>query len=976
MSAPTIQRWLVESVIIVIAYCLTAYVVAHAQSGLGGANLLWLPAGIALTATLFRGAAALPAILIAGIAFNFYSLFAESASSLQAWAATLITAIGMTLEAWATAWLLRRWNRNLQITTVPQAAIFILCTAAGCMIAASIGTASLLSQNRIGLDGISLSWLTWWVGDLSGMLVVAPIALVVRHWKLGRREWSLLSLPIIGLGCSFTLVTAFIVKHLDNDARVNAFHTSGIAMGQALQRSLELSRRDLMAANNLFYNIEITRQEFHHFASGLLMQNRLIRSLVWTPRVDGTQRARFEAEARRGGWSDYRIFDRRADGSQVPAAESSEYLPLLMVEPENSRQNVFGFNLLSDPVRREAINLARITGEPRASRLVEMLRGGQAIVVYWPVYRNEYLSDHSSRDSDNLRGFISMALEIGKLAEETLRPFEHRKAETWLIDVTETNRPEVLYHHIDGEPQRSANTAPDIEQLRQGLYQETNHSFAGREWMLVSRPYELGGGFKANGQFIGILVGGFSFTFMLAVYMIGRQRSEYALHARDERLMSQNAVLTQLARFGLSPEHEVDNQLRELIAASAGTLRVERVSLWMLEEDGKYLRCKMMFIRSSSEFSSGLELEAASAPNYFATLNEGRGFAANDAQHDPRTGEFADSYLRPLGITSMMDVPVRVGGKPAGVVCHEHIGPQRIWAADEQNFASSIGDLASLVMESDRRHHAERALQESHQALERKVEERTEQLRTANERLRQLDQLKSMFIASMSHELRTPLNSIIGFTGVVLQGISGELNDKQRDHLNRVYGSARHLLALITDVIDISKIEAGYADVFAETFSLNQLIDEAIATIQPQRLEKGLDISTHLPEAVSIHTDRKRLLQCVLNLLSNAVKYSEQGTVEIRLHNLADRVVIEVEDNGIGISPEALSRLFQPFERIDTHLRIKTPGTGLGLYLTRKIMNDLLQGDVEAVSTVGKGSIFSLWIPHTLPTDTSKVDRA
>jgi signal transduction histidine kinase/CHASE1-domain containing sensor protein len=969
LSVPTIQRRLIESVIIMAAYCLTAYVVVHVQAGMGGANLLWLPAGIALAAVLLRGTVTLPAIFLATAGFHFYAFFSASGSMLQAIAATLIAATGSTLQAWATAWLLRRWIRNLQITTVPDALRFILCTAMGCTIAASIGTAALVSQSKLmGDEAISLSWLTWWVGDLSGMLVVAPLALVAHHWQRGKREWSLLSLPIIGLGCSFTLVSAFIVKHLDHNARVSEFLSSGVAMGQALQRTIELSQRDLMSVHAFFYNIEVSRDEFHNFASALLSQNPLIRSITWAPRVGHTQRAQFEAEVRRSGIQGFHIHDLLEDGTHVAAAVSPEYMPVLMIEPEMNSSAALGFNLMSDPLRRDAVSLARFTGEPRASRLVKLLRGGNAVITYWPVYRNEYQHEGSARDGDALRGFVSMSLEITRLAGETLRPFEGREAETWLIDVTNPDAPELLHHHVDGRagiPPQSK--APDVEHLRQGLYQETGHSFAGREWLLISRPLSLESNLKANGQFLGILAGGLGFTFMLAMYIIGRQRSEHVLHARDERLMSQNAVLTHLARFGLDADSDVNKQLRELIATSAGTLKVERVSIWMLDEDLRQLRCLMIFTLSTGEFSDGPVLDAKDAPFYFDTLYEGRGFAAGNAQTDPRTREFADSYLKPLGITSMMDVPVRVVGKPGGVVCHEHIGPERTWAPDEQNFAASIGDLVSLVIESDMRRSVEKALQESYQELEVKVQQRTEELRRANDRLRQLDQLKSMFIASMSHELRTPLNSIIGFTGVVLQGISGPLSDKQTDHLNRVYGSARHLLDLITDVIDISKIEAGYADVYLETFSLNQLIEEAAATVQPQRAEKGLELEIDASGSIMLTSDRKRLLQCVLNLLSNAVKYSEQGTIHIRLKDEADRAVIEVEDKGIGISPEALSKLFQPFERIDTHLRVKTPGTGLGLYLTRKIMTNLLRGDAIASSIEGKGSIFTLWLPHTLP---------
>lgn len=229
------------------------------------------------------------------------------------------------------------------------------------------------------------------------------------------------------------------------------------------------------------------------------------------------------------------------------------------------------------------------------------------------------------------------------------------------------------------------------------------------------------------------------------------------------------------------------------------------------------------------------------------------------------------------------------------------------------------------------------------------------------------DRAKSMFIASMSHELRTPLNSIIGFTSVILQGISGPINDRQKDQLSRVLGSGKHLLSLITDVIDISKIEAGYTDMHIEHFKLRSLIDEALAAVHNQREEKGITLLLDIDDNISLHTDRKRTLQCILNLTSNAVKYSEKGVISITTGIHGDQVTIKVSDTGIGIAPEAQAKLFMPFERIDTHLRVKTPGTGLGLYLTRKIARDFLHGEVSMTSIEGKGSTFTLTIPVNNP---------
>ncbi|GAB4346226.1 MAG: hypothetical protein Kow006_04420 [Gammaproteobacteria bacterium] len=248
-----------------------------------------------------------------------------------------------------------------------------------------------------------------------------------------------------------------------------------------------------------------------------------------------------------------------------------------------------------------------------------------------------------------------------------------------------------------------------------------------------------------------------------------------------------------------------------------------------------------------------------------------------------------------------------------------------------------------------RRKDAERQLLKAQRTLE-----------AANERLKEVDRLKSMFIASMSHELRTPLNSIIGFTGVILQGLAGDLNDTQRDQLQRVYKAAKHLLALISDVIDISKIEAEKVEAYPEEFDLVELVREAAAGVEQAARDKGLALQVECPAQLMANTDRRRVLQCALNLISNAVKYTQRGSVSLRLADCGEFAEIAVTDTGIGIAESDIKVLFQSFVRLDSELRISVPGTGLGLYLTRKIARMLLDGDVKVASRQGEGSTFVL----------------
>ncbi len=236
------------------------------------------------------------------------------------------------------------------------------------------------------------------------------------------------------------------------------------------------------------------------------------------------------------------------------------------------------------------------------------------------------------------------------------------------------------------------------------------------------------------------------------------------------------------------------------------------------------------------------------------------------------------------------------------------------------------------------------------------------------------DHIKSAFLATMSHELRTPLNSIIGFTGILLQGLAGELNPEQTKQLGMVRTSARHLLALVNDVLDISKIEAGQLEIAAQEFDLHASIRKVVESVSPQVESKGLLMGLQIaPEIGSMMGDERRVEQILLNLLSNAIKFTDEGRVELKAEIVSELpsaigeeigpvVRIIVSDTGVGIKAEHLQNLFQPFFQIDSGLARVHDGTGLGLVISRRLAH-LMNGEIAVESELGNGSTFTLILP-------------
>jgi signal transduction histidine kinase/HAMP domain-containing protein len=306
-----------------------------------------------------------------------------------------------------------------------------------------------------------------------------------------------------------------------------------------------------------------------------------------------------------------------------------------------------------------------------------------------------------------------------------------------------------------------------------------------------------------------------------------------------------------------------------------------------------------------------------------------------DIQTDERNRGKALASARQSGDRSAAVAPLLIEGEVIGVLTVINSQQARSFRTDDLNLVTMLASQAAIAIQNAQLYEA----------------------------AQEADRLKSAFLASMSHELRTPLNSIIGFTGIILQGLVGPLNPEQEKQLNMVRDSSRHLLDLINDVLDISKIEASQLETVSEPFDMREAVAKVIQTMMPMAGKKGLGLVAEVSPAVGqITSDRRRVEQILINLVNNAIKFTDQGEVRVECEIGGDWLVTRVVDTGIGVKPEDVGKLFEAFRQIDTGIARQHEGTGLGLSICKRLV-EMLGGKVWVESEWGVGSTFTFTLP-------------
>ncbi len=531
--------------------------------------------------------------------------------------------------------------------------------------------------------------------------------------------------------------------------------------------------------------------------------------------------------------------------------------------------------------------------------------------------------------------------------------------------------------------------------------------------------------------------------------------------AMERRIIRQRDVLARLSADETIASGDISESKCALAEAAAEATGVERVSIWLFNEDESRFVCTELYDSITKKHSEGPTLDTGKYPRYFSLIRSYSMIRSDDTLSDSRLEELRDNYLLTNGIVSLLDAGIFTGGKLRGIISFEKVGEGRRWQPDEETFASTLSVLVSQRLVNTERMKAYRALEESllekkaliesipdlvflfsregvfvdfhtpdidslyrkpEEFLNRKVDEVLpcylaelthkhleqlfgtgkvqkyeyemddggriryfdarmipcgsekamtivreitdqknvqKELLIAKEKAEESDRLKSAFLANMSHEIRTPMNSIIGFAGLLKGGFTDGL--KREKYLDIITANADHLLRLIDDIIDISRIESGMIDVQADSVDLNELFEELLIMFHDRKPNVEIRfLSGNLPV---ISADKVKLTQILSNLIGNAVKFTNQGYVEFSatVHNT--EIVFRIEDTGPGIPEDEKDLIFSRFAQGADAPSASRRGTGLGLAIA-KAYAEKMGGRIWLESIRGTGTVFYFLLPY------------
>ena len=833
--------------------------------------------------------------------------------------------------------------------------------------------------------------------------------------------WHLEPALAVAVGLVVTLFAAWLAHEREIHDRKAAFEQLAESRTKVIDETLRDLRATQLEGLARFYenSTRVTSEEFRHFTT-YLTKNRAVQSWEWSPAVPAAEKTRFEAEARATGWKGFEIWQKDAQGKQVPASGRDVSYPVLQVAPSSGNERVIGFDLGSESLRRAALEEAAHTGLPTATdpiTLVQEAGTQKGMLLCRPVFGSE--------DPKRLRGFALAGLRMGALLKS--------------VGADKSTLMELALLRKDAPPERIANTWDDVPPPRSGLvasrplfafgkvFSVTAH--AGPEFL---RLHPLRAGWLT--ALTGLLL---TAAMSVVISVILRRREELerlvaertaALHESEEHLsatlhsigdgviacdtkgkvVSLNAAAEALTGWSAADafgrpiaevfrivhaetrkeaEIPVSRALREdriiglanhtALIARDGTERQIADSCAPIHDATGGVRGAVLVFRDvTEEYQSRMQLRESEALQRILLDNLPAGVVIVDpatrvierlndhaanlfgASADHLVGQRCHSLLCPAGegACPVCDLGKTVDNSEREMLRWDGSRLPILKTVKRVRLNGQEKLLECFVDISERKQVEEELLRAN-----RQLEVTTARANQMAERAKVANIAKSEFLTNMSHEIRTPMNGVIGMIGLLMDT---ELTDEQRDYAKIVRTSAESLLNLINDILDFSKIEAKKLDLETLDFDLSSLLDDFAATLALQVHEKGIELlcNADLDVPTLLRGDPGRLRQILTNLAGNAAKFTHVGEVSIRVSLVEERkndvlLRFSVRDTGIGIPQDKIDRLFDKFSQVDASITRQYGGSGLGLAISKQLA-ELMGGEIGLSSEEGNGSEF------------------
>ncbi|TDM09603.1 MAG: histidine kinase [Ideonella sp. MAG2] len=913
MPSTTLRpAWLLPFVVTVLVYAAAGKLALWLAVPPALAAPLFPAAGIALAAILVFGWRMVPAVCLGSLVVNGPLGDMRMLNDAQALLTASGIGIGAALQAALGAWWVQRHVPGDLALDEPREALALglLGGPLACLLNASLSTGLLRLTGTISQEAMFATWLTWWSGDTLGVLIATPIALTVigkpKSLWLSRR--LTVGLPLMAV-TTVLVISSLLIAKSDQARRVDQFTRDATQLADAVESGLAEPLHALDALRGLFVVTDkVSTAKMAMATQPWIDAHHGLQALGFAQRVSRPLIPAFEAAARADDLPDFRFFERE-DGAALTRQET-EVLAIRHIQPLSTNSAALGVNSLSAPAARAAIAQTLNTDTPAASaafRLTQAKGDETGVVIYrmvtvGPKHEGQTLSDPA------VRGVVFVTLQTD--AAVTAMMGKVPDYLSWcLVDVS----PVIGRARLAGAVGCEAVRPSDLQSHRR-------IEFAGRQWELrISAASHA----LPNAQRWSLWF--FSVVGLVAVAML----SALLLTITGRARRVEQAVAQRTA--DLSREVEERQRTEAALRESEERIRniLDHVPLGIIYADVE---------GGIREANPQMRLQL--------------GFDAMEL-HTRSLGALAHPSDR-----QALDALIRRIRHDPGDAVHQRL---RLMRSDGQVLWMQMG-LTAL-----------RNPQGEVWRLVGVFEDITEHLKLADaerarERAESASRAKSDFLSRMSHELRTPLNAILGFTQLLALDKQAPLSPRQAERTAQVQHAGWHLLHMIDDMLDLTRIESGHMKLEPTAVSLADMLTECLAMVQPSADSQHIQLLKEFPDGpLHVLGDKTRVKQILTNLCSNAVKYNRaQGTVRCEVRRAGSaQVEISIHDSGLGLSPEQLSGLFQPFNRAGReHTSIE--GTGLGLVISRRLA-ELMGGTLVASSQDQQGSVFTLTLPEARP---------